>query len=261
MKTALFISPHLDDVAFSCGGTLARFSAEGWRTVLATVFTRSVPNPRGFALQCQLDKGLPADIDYMALRREEDREFAKRVGVHDLLWLDYPEAPHRGYGSAPALFGDVAAEDKVWAEISADLGSLVARRRPERIFLPQALGSHVDHRQVVKAALEAVPTEKALWYRDTPYAIAAPEAQASPLLPDGLTKAGLDISFFLETKLEACAAYPTQLGFQFGGEKKMHEALSRFAAAEAGRMGHPGAAEAFLTASGDSAVVQAQPSP
>ena len=114
----------------------------------------------------------------MALRREEDREFAQRVGVHELLWLDYPEAPHRGYGGAPALFGDAATEDEVWVEISAELGRLVARHRPERIFLPQALGSHVDHRQVVRAALEAASTEKALWYRDTPYAISPPAGKS-----------------------------------------------------------------------------------
>ena len=256
MKTALFISPHLDDAAFSCGGTLSRLSAEGWRTVLATIFTRSVPDPQGFALQCQLDKGLPVNVDYMALRRKEDREFAERVGVHGLLWLGYPEAPHRGYGSAPALFSEALAEDRVWDEIAADLGQLVVRHRPERIFLPQALGSHVDHRQVVKAALEVIPVEKSVWYRDTPYAIRSPEAQAPPLLPDGLTETAVDITCSLETKLNACAVYSTQLGFQFGGEKKMHETLSRFAAEEAGRMNCSGAAETFLAESGNSGVVQ-----
>ncbi|WP_207955961.1 PIG-L deacetylase family protein [Rubrobacter marinus] len=79
--TALFVSPHLDDVAFSCGGALALLAREGWRTVLATVFTRSVPDPTGFALACQTDKGLPPEVDYMALRREEDREAARRLGA------------------------------------------------------------------------------------------------------------------------------------------------------------------------------------
>ncbi|MGI9175047.1 MAG: PIG-L deacetylase family protein, partial [Rhodothermales bacterium] len=101
MSVALFLSPHLDDVAFSCGGTLARLAQEGWMTHLATVFTRSIPNPMGFPLACQLDKGLGADVDYMALRRDEDERFAREAGAADVHHFDLPEAPHRGYMSAP----------------------------------------------------------------------------------------------------------------------------------------------------------------
>jgi LmbE family N-acetylglucosaminyl deacetylase len=82
MPTALFISPHLDDVAFSCGGTLIRLTQNGWHTVLCTIFTCSMPNPQGFALACQTDKGLAPDVDYMALRRAEDERFATIAGVH-----------------------------------------------------------------------------------------------------------------------------------------------------------------------------------
>ena len=72
MPTALALSPHLDDAAFSCGGTLARLAGAGWRVVVATAFTATVPEPSGFALACQLDKGLAPEVDYMALRRDED---------------------------------------------------------------------------------------------------------------------------------------------------------------------------------------------
>lgn len=246
MKTALFISPHLDDVIFSCGGTLARLSAEGWRTVLATVFTRSVSNPTGFALECQLDKGLPADVDYMALRREEDRRAADSVGVDDLLWLDYPEAPHRGYESAPDLFDEVCPGDEVWTEISGNLRDLFYRHEPEVVFAPQAPGGHVDHLQTIRAVLETIPTEKVCWYRDTPYAIRSPEARPSSLLPHGMTETGLDISSSLKTKLDACSSYASQLGFQFGGDKKMREALSKFAEEEARRTGRRVATEVLL---------------
>ena len=61
MPTALFLSPHLDDVAFSCGGTLLRLTDDPrWRVVLCTVFTASVADPQGFALRCQTDKGIAA---------------------------------------------------------------------------------------------------------------------------------------------------------------------------------------------------------
>ena len=37
MKTALVICPHADDAAAFCGGTVAKFAAEGWKVVLARV--------------------------------------------------------------------------------------------------------------------------------------------------------------------------------------------------------------------------------
>lgn len=249
MPTALFISPHLDDVAFSCGGTLARLSEEGWRTVLVTTFAESVPDPTGFALACQTDKGLSPEVDYMALRREEDEKFAARAGVEEVHHLDYPEAPHRGYESAPELFSGVREGDEIWKDLSDRLASLAERCRPEVTFVPQALGNHADHIQVVRAVLDqAGLLGSVLWYRDTPYAIRNPQARPSPLLPPDLTEVSVDISRHLDTKLTATAAYTTQLGFQFGGEPALRAALADFAETEARRTSHTGASESFLTA-------------
>ena len=152
----------------------------------------------------------------MALRRGEDREAARRLGVTELRWLDLPEAPHRGYGSAPALFSGVRRADEVGREVAGLLDALIHTRMPGVVFAPQALGGHVDHLQVVRT-LRALPcTCPVVWYRDTPYAIRGPAARPSALLPGSLTEAAVDINEILEAKLEACAAYATQLGFQFG---------------------------------------------
>ena len=246
--TALFVSPHLDDAAFSCGGTMALLAARGWHTVLATVFTQSVEKATGFALECQLDKGLSPDVDYMALRREEDRLFAQRAGVGAVAWLDLPEAPHRGYGSAPALFSSVLEGDEIWRDVAGHLVGLLEAWAPDILFAPQALGAHADHLQVVRALRglgDLLPG--VAWYRDTPYAARQPEARPAPLLPGDLAQTAVDVAQTLDTKLHACAAYATQLGFQFGGEEGMRELLTDFAADEARRLGSPHtAAEAFL---------------
>jgi len=60
VPNAVAISPHLDDAAFSAGGTIAMLADKGWAVTVVTVFTASVPQPQGFALACQLDKGLPS---------------------------------------------------------------------------------------------------------------------------------------------------------------------------------------------------------
>ena len=227
MPTALFLSPHLDDVAFSCGGTVARLAAAGWRCVVATAFTRSMPNPTGFALACQTDKGIPADVDYMAVRRAEDAEAAAALGA-EAWWLDFPEAPHRGYGSAEELFAGMKPGDDIHESLTHRLEEFWEEVRPDWVFAPLGLGDHADHLQLIHSVCEFVSGDDTIWYRDAPYAIRNPAAEPSAPVA-GRSGFALPIGGHLAAKLDACAAYRTQLGFQFGGEAAMRETLTRFA--------------------------------
>jgi LmbE family N-acetylglucosaminyl deacetylase len=231
MPTALFLSPHLDDVAFSCGGTLALLADRGWRTVLVTAFTATILPATGFALACQLDKGLSPEVDYMALRRDEDRVAAGLLGVADLRWLALPEAPHRGYGSAPELFVDIRPADDIWRKLAEHLAALRVELAPDLILAPQGLGGHVDHRQLIRAVRETAEGTPVAWYRDTPYAIrnpnAAPFVEAEP-------NTTVPIAAALDRKIAAACAYASQIGFQFGGPEAAGRALREFAAREGG---------------------------
>lgn len=243
-QTALFLSPHLDDVAFSCGGTVARLAQEGWRTVIATVFTRSVEQPTGFALACQTDKGIPAEIDYMALRRMEDAIAARLLGGGQPVWLPFLEAPHRGYQSRDALFGDLRADDRVDAEVAQVVSALVAGLAPARLFAPQGLGGHVDHLQVVRAVC-ACGWPNVVWYRDAPYASRHPEAAPAPVVVETRI-AAVEIDTTLAIKLDACASYGSQIDYQFGGEAAMRSTLTRFARGEAEAVQRTGYVERML---------------
>lgn len=257
----LLVSPHLDDVAFSCGAAAATLARRGAATHLVTVFTRSVPDPRGFALDCQTSKGLAPEVDYMAMRREEDRVAAQALGAATVRWLAHAEAPHRGYHSAAELFAGVHADDTdAWRPVAADLAALVEELDPALLFAPQAIGGHVDHRHVVRAVREVARARVAAgrplaiaWYRDTPYIIrhpgaVAPDPLVDPDAADGaLTEHALPAdAAALAAKLDACAAYGTQLGFQFGGELAMRAALTALATDEADAAGVPAPAERVM---------------
>lgn len=219
MPTALALSPHLDDAAFSCGGTLARLAEAGWHVVMATVFTGSVADPTGFALACQTDKGLEPGIDYMALRRAEDDEAARTLGIAPPRHMGFREAPHRGYGSAPELFLAVRPDDAISGALTLAFRALIAELRPDLVLSPQAVGGHVDHVQVVRALDAAASDLPILWWRDFPYTVRTPD----PKQPFGERFTGLSehaIGFDRRAeaaKAAACAAYTTQIGFQFGG--------------------------------------------
>ena len=228
-RIALLLSPHLDDVVFSCGGTAAVLADAGWHTILATVFTRSVVPAQGFALACQLDKGLPPEADYMALRRQEDLDAAAILGVAAVHWMDLPEAPHRGYGSAPALFGAVLPGDDIGDAVTQGLRQLDTAHQPKLVLAPQGLGRHVDHQVVVRAALAVFGQDRLAFYRDTPYAIRQPAALPYDGVPDG-PPAIVPVAAVLDRKIAACAAYLTQVGFQFGDA--LAETLRDFAVRE-----------------------------
>lgn len=250
MPTALFLSPHLDDVAFSCGGLLAQLHDAGWHTVMVTAFTATVSPATGFALACQTDKGLGPDVDYMALRREEDRVAAAILGVDDLRWFDLPEAPHRGYASALALFGPVRDDDDVWRALADRVKAVQKELRPDLVLAPQGLGDHVDHRQMIRAVQQA-GTHPLAFYRDTPYALRNPEAIPG-VRTAGLEACQIGIASGLDRKVAASAAYATQIGFQFGGPDAVGRALREFAVQEG--QGRP--AERFLADENASAALR-----
>ncbi len=99
------------------------------------------------------------------------------------------------------------------------------------------------------------------WYRDTPYIIRHPGAVA----PDPIADSDGPLAAFmvrvdapaLAAKLDACAAYPSQLGFQFGGTAAMRVALTQLATDEAERAGGTGAAEVVLAGPRASAILRA----
>lgn len=244
MPTALFLSPHLDDAAFSCGGLLAQLGDAGWRTVMATAFTATVLPATGFALACQTDKGLGPDVDYMALRREEDRAAANILGVSALRWLGFPEAPHRGYAAAHELFGAILAGDEVWRSLADQISALADELRPDLVLAPQGLGNHVDHRQMIHA-VEHAALQHLAFYRDTPYAIRNADAVPHVSGPE-MRDCVYGIADGLDRRIAASCGYASQIGFQFGGPAPLAAALRDFVVRE-GR-GRP--AERFLAVPG-----------
>ena len=231
MPTALFVSPHLDDAVFSAGGLAGLLADRGWTTVLVTAFTRSVVPATGFALACQLDKGLAPDVDYMAMRRSEDREAASLLGFSETRWLDLLEAPHRGYETPLALFGDVHPRDSIRIPLAALFVGLAAEFKPALIVVPQGLGNHVDHQQVIAAALACFRGDRVAFYRDTPYAIRQPEARPVASIA-WCERSVIRIDTAISRKIAAAQAYASQIGFQFGGAAPLSRALQSFALQE-----------------------------
>ena len=95
---AIFLSPHFDDIALSCGGMAARLSRMGARCLGVTVF--AAPAPDGGVLSPFAEelhgKWRGASGQTIAaineVRREEERAALRLLGLEPV-WLDFPDAP------------------------------------------------------------------------------------------------------------------------------------------------------------------------
>ncbi len=231
----LALSPHLDDAVFSVGALLAQLVGRGEAVTIATVFTASVAGPDGFALACQTDKGFGAEVDYMALRRAEDVEACRIIGAEVEHW-GFAEAPHRGYPSAAALFTGIregGEEAGVVSQIAERLTQVLTKVQISSVLYPICAGNHVDHLVVSRAVdilKEAWPNVRWLQWYDQPYVARRRGdygylASAKPV--GTLAAVGAEAALFewgggahdvaLERKWRACAAYVSQVGYQFYG--------------------------------------------
>ncbi len=217
MSHVVAISAHLDDAAFSVGGLLAARARAGDRVTIVTCFTGNVAAPTGFALACQLDKGLSPEVDYMALRRAEDHAACAVIGAA-AVHLPLLEAPHRGYASAPELFAGRRDDDPMLAPLTETLAGQIAALAPDLLLGPLAVGDHVDH-WLVRDALAAIGHPVLLW-EDWPYLTRATTRPVEPLrLEHPLSDADR------AERIAMCARYASQLGFQFGSIDRMTAAV------------------------------------
>lgn len=154
MKTALFISPHLDDAVFSCAGMMRRLAEDGWQVLVATVFSEGG--------------------DEHPQRRAEDLDAAEKLGF-EVLHLGFKDAPFREPGNhtlRDILFGWHPADSATVLAVADALLALRVKRAPSRVFVPMGVGTHVDHRIVHEAALAVGWGSEVSFYEDRPYAYA-----------------------------------------------------------------------------------------
>lgn len=170
----IYLSPHLDDAVYSCGGLIWEQTQMGQLVDIWTVCAGDPPpgplSPFAEALHARWGTGLNVG----KVRRAEDQRAASRLGA-DIRHLALPDCIYRRdpvsgealYASEKAIFGEVhPAEGAVidW------LTKVIAEQIPAEtvIVAPLTVGGHVDHR-LVRAAFEQSGRE-GRYYADYPYA-------------------------------------------------------------------------------------------
>jgi LmbE family N-acetylglucosaminyl deacetylase len=193
VRRILVVVAHPDDAEFGCGGSVARWVADGCEVVycLLTSGNRGSDDPTM----------LPEQL--AVIRVDEQRAAARVLGVKDVVFLGYP---------------DGELEDT--RDARREVVRAIRRFRPDRMVTQSPFPSlnpysgHRDHRHAGRLALDAV----------YPYArdrLHFPEVLAEGLLPHKVRQVYLmghdepdtflDITPTMETKLAALRCHRSQL--------------------------------------------------
>ncbi|MFD4397794.1 PIG-L family deacetylase [Kitasatospora sp. NPDC058478] len=161
--TLMAVHAHPDDEATSTGGVLARYAAEGIRTVLVTCTDGACGDGPGGAKPGEEGHD-PAAI--AELRRQELEASCRILGVDHLELLGYGDSGMMGWpaNDAPGSFWSTPVADG-----AARLADLMLRYRPDVVVTYDENGfyGHPDHIQanrITMAALtQAALTPKVYW--------------------------------------------------------------------------------------------------
>ncbi|MCX7790540.1 MAG: PIG-L family deacetylase [Chloroflexaceae bacterium] len=234
----IYLSPHLDDAALSCGGTIAQHTTAGTPVLVVNVCTGAPPAGAPlshFASLMHHRWNLSAE-EAMARRLREDAE-ALEILRADGLHLDLLDAIYRmpeAYTSDDTLFGPVAEGDRLAADVQARLEALIARFPDAVIYAPLGVGRHVDHLATFAAALGLSRNGASVaFYEDFPY-VCGEQALTRRLAelggPDRFLPLVTSIDATLTRKIGAIEAYTSQLDVLFGGAAAMARTVRDYAA-------------------------------
>jgi LmbE family N-acetylglucosaminyl deacetylase len=192
----LIIAAHADDIEFGAAGSAARWVSEGAEVAYCIVTDGGAgSNDPNTKLK-----------DLIQLRRQEQDDAARAVGVEKVFYLNYADGV-----LTPSL------------ELRKDITRVIRQFKPQRVvcfdpttmFAPEAgYINHPDHRASAEASLYAV----------------FPSAQTRPIFPELLAEGlephkvnelymmfsmqanvAVDISDFIEDKLEALSYHKSQI--------------------------------------------------
>lgn len=213
----IYLSPHLDDAALSCGGQIARYRAAGKSILIATVTAGDPPTGAESHYIQELHTRWELEQDAVAARRAEDIAACKILGadwlhwdVPDCIYRFHPQTGEPLYLSDPDIFGDVhPVEANLVQSLAEKMRSLP---RAERVIAPLTVGHHVDH-LLTRDAAKQVWGDQLCYYEDYPYA--QKEGSAERVIAEQAGQWYSETITFseanLQTKIEAIAAFRSQL--------------------------------------------------
>ena len=236
---AIYLAPHLDDVALSCGGQVSLRCQAGESVLILTIMAGDndkigAGETAISAFAQSLHDRWQLANDIIAQRRAEDIIACQILGadyqhweIPDCIYRGEPETAAAYYNSEESLWGPIHPQENALIE---GLATRFADLPPHKeIISPLALGNHVDH-QITRRAAEQHFGTKLCYYEDYPYAAAVREIELQ-LHSAGIIWQNKTIPLTnseLQARCTAVAAYQSQLSTFFQDQADLTRQINSF---------------------------------
>ncbi len=183
MSNVLVVAPHPDDEVFGVGGTVLRHLADG-DAVYVVICTRGEASRFG--------------AEQVERVQTEARKVHAFLGVTGSHFLDLPAA---------------RLDDLPGADINAALEAVFQTVKPDTIYVPHAGDLHRDHQIIFQAAMVCSrPVGDHYPSRILTYeTVSETDWYAAPTTAAFVPNVFVDITSYVDKKLEACAMYSSQI--------------------------------------------------
>lgn len=209
----LVFSPHPDDVALGCGGTIAKRVSEGFEVYVIMLTDGRHAFTEEFGISSE-----PSPEELKQIRRDEFLRSAKILGVPEehLFFFDFED-------------GTLEKHEK---EAQEKALPLIKKYWPADVYYPFRRDCHPDHRaanRIVRNALEQLR-----YAGSYEYTVIHTYARLGPLVEKFLSifkrdEVGEDVSAFLNVKEKALDEYKSELTIISSKQKEpLHTSLKGF---------------------------------
>ena len=234
----IYLSPHLDDVIFSCGGIIWQQRNAGEDVEIWTLCAGDPPPGKISTYATWLHARWNLLTDPVAARRAEDQQACQILGVK---WQHFG-LPDIIYRREPGGDFQIRADEDLLRPLSPYKENLVPLLAGQleselpaaaRVVSPMGVGGHTDHR-MTRAIAERLPHE--LWfYPEFPYTARHPGAMDSLISPDWTEVAYAVSTQALGVWQTAIAAYRSQISSFWQSESDMRVSLEAYWYADGGK--------------------------
>lgn len=239
----IYLSPHYDDAALSCGGTIHQQSQSGESVLVMTICAAPPPAHESlspFAEALHQSWGDPDNA--VAARQAEDQASMKilgadyvRLGFTDCIYRGIPEKGVWFYNNDDELFGQIHPNDLRLADkIAEAVIELVAGEKELVVYAPLTVGNHVDHQLTHTAARQLQQRGwNVVFYEDYPYVDGANLNDTLARLTQADESLQPQLQIFsegnLQAKINSIRAYASQLEILFDSEAEMKNRVRAYA--------------------------------
>jgi LmbE family N-acetylglucosaminyl deacetylase len=233
MKT-IYLSPHLDDAVFSCGGWIWEQVQRGQEVEIWTIFAGDPPPGDLSDLARSIHQSWNLTENVVETRREEDQEACRILGA-GARYFPFPDCIYRFsedeepfYQQGEDIFGGLDPRE---ADLIDQVSFALKENLPEEgeLIIPLAIGNHVDHEVTRKAATRLGRCLS--YYTDYPYARDPEGAQIIQIMENSrewqadqlpISAPGMDLWW------RAARAYGSQISTFWEDESDLRKEISEF---------------------------------